>query len=453
MNDTIAALATPALSGPIGIIRISGPDAIAAAERIFIPKRGMRLSHMRDRTLVTGSLNIDGAVLDNGMAALMRAPNSYTGEDMAELHLHGSMPVLKAALDALYRQGCRPAGAGEFTKRAFLFGKLDLSQAEAVQDLISAETRDAARNAAGQLMGKVGRVFSEMYDRLIGMLAHFGVLVDYPDEDIEPAERQDMCRVLDEVEKELSSLLESYAWGGMLREGIKCVILGKPNVGKSSLLNALLGYDRAIVTPYPGTTRDTLEESVHLGGVLLRLTDCAGVRDTDDPVESLGVELAKRQARDADLVFAVVDGSSPLDGDDRAVLDLARDDNAVVIINKSDLPQSIETDALEAAFLHICRLSALTGDGINLLDATLRRMFDNRALYDGSALSNPRQADAIRRALDAVRSAGQALRVGVTPDAVMGELESALGALGELTGRRVSDEVLRKIFENFCVGK
>ncbi len=452
MNDTIAALSTPALSGPIGIIRVSGPDAIASAERVFVPRRGP-LSQTRDNLLVTGSLIVGGAALDSGMATVMRAPNSYTGEDMAELHLHGSMPVLRAALDALYRQGCRPAEAGEFTKRAFLFGKLDLSQAEAVQDLISAQTRDAARNAAGQLMGKVGRVFMRVYDRLADLLAHFGVLVDYPDEDIEPAQRQDMCRVLDEAEKELSSLLDSYAWGASLREGIKCVILGKPNVGKSSLLNALLGYDRALVTPHPGTTRDTVEESVHLGGVLLRLVDCAGIRETDDPVESLGVERARKQAADAELVLAVVDGSSPLDADDRAVLDLAGDDKAVVIINKSDLPQSIETDALEAAFLHICRLSALTGDGINLLDATLRRMFDNRALYDGSALSNPRQADAVRRALDAARSAGQALRVGVTPDAVLGELEAALGALGELTGRRISDDVLHRIFENFCVGK
>lgn len=453
MSDTIAAMATPALSGPVGIIRISGPDAVRLAAGVFTPDSNKSLADIPDRLLTTGSLVLGGGVMDHGMAVLMRAPRSYTGEDVAELHLHGSLPVLRAALDELYRQGCRPAGAGEFTKRAFLNGKMDLSQAEAVQDLISAETQDAVRNAAGQLMGRVGRAFSSMYDRLADMMAHFFVLVDYPDEDIERADRASLCRGLDEVEKELSALLDSYAWGGILREGIRCAIVGKPNVGKSSLLNALVGYDRALVTPHPGTTRDTLEESVHLGGVLLRLADSAGIRSTDDPVELLGVERAMRCAREAELVLVVLDGSRPMDDGDRAVLDLVRDDNAVIIVNKSDLPQQIEIDSLEAAFLHICCVSALTGEGMNLLDALLRRMFDSRALYDGSALSNPRQADAIRRTLEAVRMAGQGLRTGMPADVVLGELESALGGLGELTGRRISDDVLHRIFENFCVGK
>ena len=403
--------------------------------------------------LVLGELVIDGAVLDSGLAFVMRAPNSYTGENVVELQLHGSMPVLRAALDALYRDGCRPALAGEFTRRAFLNNKLDLSQAEAVNDLIHAETHDAARNAAGQLQGRVGRVFDELQAQLTELLARFGVCVDYPDEDVPDVKSGDIIKTLDVIEQNLSELLESYAWGGILRTGLRCVILGKPNVGKSSIYNALLGRDRALVTPHPGTTRDTLEESVNLGGVLLRLADCAGVRETDDPVEALGVELAKRHAEEAELLLVVVDGSQPLDGDDRAVLDLARDDKSIIIVNKSDLPQKAETDVLEAAFLHICHLSALTGDGIGQLDAILRRMFDDRTLYDGSAISNPRQMDAIRRVLEACRAAGQALRLKTTPDVVMCELESAMAALSEVTGRSVSADVLEKIFSEFCVGK
>ncbi len=451
--DTIAALSTPALSGPIGIIRVSGPRAFELVGRIFSPMKGVSFAHTTDRMLTLGRLVLDNYALDTAMGVKMTAPNSYTGQDMAELHLHGSLPVLRAALDALYLSGARPALAGEFTKLAFLHGKLDLSQAEAIQDLITAETNDAARNAAGQLLGKIGRSFLHVYDGLADLLARFYVVMDYPDESLPPAETEQCIALLDALDAELQALLDSYAWGRVLREGIGCAILGKPNVGKSSLLNALLGYDRALVTPHPGTTRDTLEESTHIGGIKLNLTDCAGMRQTDDPVETLGVERAREAVRSAQLLFIVVDGSAPLDDEDRAVLDLAGDRDAVVIINKSDLPQVMETDALEAAFLHICRVSALTGDGLNLLDGTLRRMFEQTTLYDGTALTSARQADGVRRGLDAVRAASVALRRGVTLDAVLAELESAVAALGELTGRRISDDVLDKIFADFCVGK
>ncbi|MCL2030788.1 MAG: tRNA uridine-5-carboxymethylaminomethyl(34) synthesis GTPase MnmE [Oscillospiraceae bacterium] len=451
---TIAALATPPVSGALGIIRVSGPDAIPCAGALFEPNNGRPLSQQPSHTAVYGRVRLDGRVLDQGLCLIMRAPRSPTGEDVAELHLHGSMVVLNAALSALWRHGARPAQPGEFTRRAFLNGKLELSQAEAVRDLISARTLDAAFNAAGQLSGVIERRYMSAYHTLAGLLAHFQAAADYPEEDLPPYELAEMPPVLGAVIADLQSLLDTYGeQGRVLREGVRCAIIGKPNVGKSSLLNALAGYDRAIVSEAPGTTRDTLEENVSLGGVLLRLTDCAGIRLTQDPLERQGVDRSRAAAEKAGLLFVVLDASRPLDDDDRQALDYARESPAVVLLNKCDLPARVEGDALEAAFLHVCRVSALTGEGLDYLDSVVRRLFDTRAVCDGSVLTGARQAAATRATLDAAREARDALERGYTPDAVMVELERAMNALSELTGRAMTEDMLDTIFEEFCIGK
>jgi tRNA modification GTPase len=449
--QTIAALITPPLSGAVGIIRISGGKAFALAQTVFTADNGSPPAGWKPRTLVTGSVVINGVLLDQGLAVRMIAPYSYTGEDTVELHLHGSIPALRSVLEALYKAGAAPAAPGEFTRRAFLHGKLSLSQAEAVADLVTAETRDAARNAAGQLAGRVGAVFSETYDTLAGLLARFYAAVDYPEEDIVPGEPAELLK---SVCASLEALLETAGKGLILREGLRCSILGKPNVGKSSLLNAFAGHERAIVSPLPGTTRDTLEETVTVGGVKLRISDGAGIRDTKDAIEQAGVSRVYRLAEHAELLFVVLDGSMPLDGEDRAVLDLVRDRTCLVLVNKSDLPQRLEREQLEAAFLHVIPISAKFNRGLDAIDSTLRRLYDGGdTLYDGSVLTNERQADAIRRTAEAVRAALRGLREGITPDAVLAELERALAYAGELTGRRIREEIIDEIFAKFCVGK
>jgi len=455
MSDTIAALATPPLSGAIGILRVSGPQAFAAAASVFVLPGEKPFAEAPERMLLMGKIRLGDVFLDKACAVRMVAPYSYTGEDMVELHMHGSLPVLRETLDALYQAGARPATPGEFTRRAFLHGKMSLSQAEAVMDLITAETRDAARNAMGQLESRIGRLYHEIYDRIAHMLAHFYAVVDYPEDDLPPARVSELQNTLTLCQKQLSGLLDTYGRGRLLREGVHCAIIGRPNVGKSSLMNALVGYDRSIVSHTPGTTRDMVEESALLGGIKLRLCDSAGIREeSGEPIEAEGVERARALARGAELCFVVLDGSEPMEEGDRAVLDLVRDKPCVVLINKSDLPQRLERDFIEAAFLYVISVSALTGDGLDMVDSTLRRMYDTgTTLCDGSILTNGRQADAIRRMLAAVERALDALQAGVTHDAVLAELELSLGAASELTGRRVREDVIDRIFEQFCVGK
>jgi tRNA modification GTPase len=456
MPDTIAAIATGGGVSAVGIVRLSGEDAISAAGRIFRSKSGIKMEDAADRQLIYGELlDSDGRTLDLCLCTVSRAKHSYTGENTAEFHCHGSPVVLSAALKALFALGVRQARAGEFTQRAFLNGKLDLAEAEAVIDLIEAETAAAARNAAGQLNGAVSRIAEKVSSALTDIMAHFFAVIDYPDDDIADFELQNHAAVMADAEKQLDRLLETYQRGQLLKDGVKTAILGRPNAGKSSLLNALLGYERAIVTAIAGTTRDTLEEKIRLGDTVLRLVDTAGIRETADAVELLGIERSRAAAAAAVLSLAVFDGNERLTADDRKVISLAASAQVrIAVVNKTDLPPVIETDELRKSFEHVVFVSSLTGEGIEALADKIASLVGNNDIApDGEILTNLRQADAIERARAGIRNAKAAMTAGITPDAVLTEIEAALHALGEITGKTVREDIVSRIFERFCVGK
>ena len=435
MSDTIAAVATGGSVSAIGIVRVSGPLSAPLMDALFRPADGKAMSQHRDRQLVYGKLlDEKGRTLDLCLCTLSRAPRSYTGEDTAELQCHGSPVVLRAALEALFALGAR--------------------QAEAVVDIIDAETPLAARNAASQLGGAISRRTEEIYQNLTHICSHYHAVLDYPDEDIPPFTLAEYAAVLDASIRSLEALLATFSRGQFLEKGVRTAILGRPNAGKSSLLNALLGYERAIVTDIPGTTRDTLSERCLLGGVALRLTDTAGVRETADAVESLGVERAVAAAEDAQLVIAVFDLSRPWDAEDDAVLALAeRCAVRIAAANKSDCAPRWDAARLSAHFDSVCIVSAKEKTGLDALGAAVAAAFPMPEADSGEILTNARQADAVRRALEYLRGAREAMAAGFAPDAVLTECEGAMDALGALSGRSVREDVTREIFSRFCVGK
>ena len=455
MNDTIAAIATAQVPSAIGILRLSGPDTCAILDGVFCPKNGKPMSAQDGRNMVYGTLlDSAGRVIDNALCVLFRAPNSYTGEDCAEIHCHGSPIVLNEGLTSLFSKGARQAAGGEFTRRAFLNGRMDLIQAEAVVDLIDAETAEAARNAVGQLSGTLSRTVDEIYEALMAVVSRFYAVVDYPDEDIEDLQRAELLDTLRRSENKLQELLATFSRGKLLKSGVPTVILGKPNAGKSSLLNALLGYERAIVTDVAGTTRDTVEEKVRLDHVLLRLIDTAGIRETADSVEKIGVERSRVAAGKASLALLVLDGSAPLDAEDESAIAVAEGvANLVVIVNKADLPRRIDVGALADRFDNVISLSAKTGEGITTLTDHITSLYPAGSAAQGELLTNARQADAVSRAWNAVREARSALRIGMTPDVVLSDVENALSALGELNGKSLREDLVATIFSRFCVGK
>ena len=452
MSDVIAAVSTGRQVCAIGIIRLSGDGCIAIAERVFTPLN-KPLHEAANRKLVMGTLHdARGRVIDQCMAVCSRQPNSYTGEDTVEFHCHGSPAVLAAGLEALYHAGARPAGRGEFTKRAFLNGKMDLTQAEAVIDLIEADTADAAANAAGQVGGVLQKKLAPIYEELVNLCSHFHAVLDYPDEDIEDFGLQNYTATLRAAAKELYALLQTYGQGRILRQGVAAAIVGRPNVGKSSLLNRLAGFDRAIVTDIPGTTRDTVEESVMVGSTRLRLIDTAGIRQTADTVEAMGVERSKKALEEADLAIFLCDGSQPLTQEDRDIIELCMDaPNAIALINKSDLGKTVQPGDLP--FMTILPVSIKEGTGLETLPDVLEEMFGGGMPCDGSILTNARQYDACRRAYEAMLESLKGLKLGQTPDAVLTDVEAAMEAMGEVTGATVREDITARIFERFCVGK
>ncbi len=453
MSHTIAAVSTGNCICAIGILRLTGDDCAAIAGKVFRLNSGKPMSEAPDRKLMLGSLHDkSGRVIDNCMAVYTRGPHSYTGEDTVEFHCHGSPAVLAAGLEALYLAGAKPAGRGEFTKRAFLNGHLDLTQAEAVIDLIEADTADAAANAAGQVTGVLQKSLDPVYRTLTDVCSHFHAVLDYPDEDIEDFGLENYYGTLRASAKSLHKLLSTYHQGQILKSGVSAAIVGKPNAGKSSLLNALAGFDRVIVTDIPGTTRDTVEETVMLGSVKLRLIDTAGIRETQDQIEAMGVERSRKALEDADLVIFVCDGSQKLDAQDEAIMDLCQDaPNAIALINKTDLGQVIQPSDLP--FIAVIPICAKDGSGLDQLQDMVETMFANELPCDGSILTNARQFDAIRRAYEGMLSALQGLKLGQTPDAVLTDVEAAMEAMGEVTGATVREDITARIFERFCVGK
>lgn len=453
MSDIIAAVATGWMRSGIGILRMSGPGCIEAANTVFHLRSGAPLNTLADRQLALGTLyDAQRRPIDHCMAFVCHAPHSYTGEDAVEFQCHGSPAALSAGLEALFAAGFRQAGPGEFTRRAFLNGQMDLTQAEAVIDLIDAETADAAANAAGQIAGAIRQRLEPIYDSWVDICAHFHAVLDYPDEDIAPFTLCQLSQSLQAGSDALGTLLASCHRGRMLRSGIRVAILGSPNAGKSSLLNLLSGFERVIVTDIPGTTRDTVEQTVTLGRHLLRLVDTAGIRDTDDPIERIGVSRSIAAAADCDVALFVVDASKPLTAQDRSAMAAALDaPEAVAICNKQDLPCVVQP--AELPFSYVIPVSCKTGDGLDLLAQTFDMIFPDEQPCDGSLLTNARQAEAISRARCSADAALGSLRAGFTPDAVLVDLESAMSALGEVTGRTMREDITNRIFERFCVGK
>ena len=451
---TIAAIATPAGTGGIGVIRLSGEHAIAVADRVFRSHSGKKLGQIPGYTALYGKI-IDGTeTLDEAVALVFRAPKSYTGEDVVELSCHGGGYVLSRVLRLLFSQGAAPAGPGEFTKRAFLNGKMDLTRAEAVMRVVSARGDDALRAALSTLNGALGDRIRSVRSRLIAASAGLGVWADYPDEDVPEVESGELLQTLEDAETALSALIRSFDSGQAITEGVDAVICGKPNVGKSALMNLLTGKERSIVTDVAGTTRDVIEETVLLGNVLLRLSDTAGIRETGDTVEQIGVDRARRRLENAALIYAVFDSSRALDEEDRALIALCRGRRCIAVLNKSDLPPVCTADELRREFETIVEISAKTGEGYEPLRAQTEALLGTDGVDTAAPmLQNERQLACCRRALAQVRQARQALETGVTFDAVNVSIDGAIDSLSELTGEHVSELVVERIFSDFCVGK
>ncbi len=444
MNDTIAAISTPFGEGAIALVRLSGERAVAVADEVFRGK--MRLAEAEARTQHIGRIaDENGAAVDDVLATVFRAPASYTGEEVVEISCHGGILVTRRILQLLLAHGARSAEPGEFTQRAFLNGKMDLTQAEAVMDLIRAQTDLAMRAATEQLEGRLGAKIRELREQLLATLAHVEAFIDFPDEDIDPDTGAALLAKLDAVRGGVESLLRTAGQGKILREGVRTVIYGAPNVGKSSLLNLLLGYERAIVSETPGTTRDTIEEVVNLRGIPLRLVDTAGLREAGNEVERQGIERTHKQVERAELVLRVFDASrGELNGGD------AEAQREIRVLNKCDLGEDESWKGVEGV-----RISCKTGEGTErLADAIFERVMGGGvATRDASIAINARHQACLQEAERYCNAAKKAVEDGLSAEYIAVELRAALGAVGEVVGKADSEELLGEIFSRFCIGK
>ncbi len=454
-NKTIAAIATGQAAGGIGIVRISGEDALAVADRVFTARSGCRLAESKGYRAHYGFAADQNGWQDESVAIVYRAPHSYTGEDVVELCCHGGLTATRLTLAACLAAGAQPASAGEFTRRAFENGKLSLTQAEAVMQIISAEGRQAALAAQAAHGGSLARRVESVSSDLTTLAGKLAAWCDFPDEEEIPAvTAEELDEGLSAAEGELSRLVSEGEKGRMLQGGIDAVICGKPNVGKSTLMNLLAGCEKSIVTDIPGTTRDVVEERITLGDCILRLSDTAGIHDTDDAIENIGVDRARRRLESCALVLAVFDGSRPLDADDISLIEAVSGKPCVAIINKSDREQIIDSGYICSRVAHTVSISAAENTGVEALErAVLEVTRLDRLDPAAGILINDRQIDCARQALAAVREALGGVRMGVTFDAVNVSITDAIEALMELSGVRVSDRVVDEVFSHFCLGK
>ena len=461
IGDTIAAISTARGKGGVALLRISGPDAVSICEKMFLPKSGKKLSEYAPRTAVFGSICApddrgEWGEIDNGLATVFRAPASFTGEDTVEICCHGGVLLTQTVLTACLAAGARAAEAGEFTRRAFLNGKMGLSAAEALGDLLEAQTREQLTLAHAGTDGRVERKCREIYDALCAVLSSVYAKIDYPDEDLAEMSRDEMQAALAESISRIEKLLDTYRTGHAIAEGIPTVICGKPNVGKSSLYNCIVGRDAAIVTDVEGTTRDVLTETAALGRVTLRLFDTAGLHETEDVVEKIGIDRARRALEDAELILAVFDGSVAPDEEDKALAQSLSGTDATVIavINKSDLGV-VEKDFYTTHFAHTVTLSAKEGEGTEALSALVESCFINGELdtKKDTVLTNARQKGAALTALEAIKRAQEGLTYGLPVELCCSDCEAAMQAIAELDGRAVSEDIVSHIFSHFCVGK
>ena len=450
---TIAAIATPLGEGGISVIRISGDDAINVADKCFFAFSGNKLSNLAGYQAAYGKVtNQKGNIIDDAVALVFRAPKSYTGENVVEISVHGGTVVARQVLRRILECGAVLATGGEFTKRAFLNGKLDLTKAESVMGLISARNDAAAKISRGARDGRISRDTQDILSKLLETASSLAAFADYPDEDIPDLNQDNFSSLLDECCTKCQKLISTYDTGRIIREGINCAIVGKPNVGKSTLMNMLCGSDRSIVTDIAGTTRDIVETTVNVGDITLNLADTAGIHETQDTVERFGVTKAKEKIDNAELLLAVFDSSSIIDNDDKNLLNSIRDKKSIVILNKTDLPSVFDKQALKN--FEVVEISAREGSGYQQLCSAIARVCKTEMLSpDDTVLINERQRDCVSRALNAVYAANDALQAGMTLDAVGVCVDDAIAALLELTGKRVTNEVCDEIFKRFCVGK
>lgn len=448
--DTIAAISTPLGEGAIAIVRLSGTDALKIAQSVY---KGKNLTQVASHTINYGHIFEEKRLVDEVMVSVMRAPKTFTREDIVEINTHGGIAVTQEILQLLLRNGARLAEPGEFTKRAFLNGRIDLAQAESVMDLIRAKTDKAANIAVKQLDGSLSKMINNIRQEILESLAQVEVNIDYPEyDDVETMTSQMLLEKTAHFEQLLENLLSTAKCGKILREGLKTAIIGRPNVGKSSLLNQLLREEKAIVTDIAGTTRDVITEFANIGGVPLELVDTAGIRETDDLVEAIGVERSKKALAEADLVLLVLDASNELTDKDLELLELSKNSNRIVLLNKTDLPEKIDSTQISGDFI---RISALKNENLNAVEEKINQIFFAGEIEakDATVLSNARHISIVEEALKALKEANSGLALGLPVDLIQVDVTRCWQLLGEITGEAAPDELITQLFSQFCLGK
>lgn len=454
MEQTIAAVATPLAMGSVSVIRISGPQAYEIIKQVFSPISGKDVEKQKGYTSLYGYIVDKEEELDEVVVSFFRAPLSYTGEDVIEISCHGGVFITREILNLVLRNGARLAQPGEFTKRAVVNGKMTVTQAEGIMDLISAQTKQASRAALSARNGALFHQVSRIKEEIVAVAAHLAAFIDYPEEEIDEVENDSLLAQLKSIKKEVEQLLTTYDKGSLVREGISTAIVGRPNAGKSTLMNQLAGTTKSIVTDIAGTTRDVVEDTVKVGEILLRLADTAGIRTTKDKVEHIGVQMALEKLEQADLVLAVFDGASKLNQDDKQILKALGEGPKIAIVNKSDLPQEIELEELKKQFDYMINISALHEEGLEKLSQTIEEVFHlNQFDVSAGILANERQKQCTLTCLENLNQAIEALEVGMTLDALTLNIDFAIEALLQLTGEFVTETVVNELFANFCVGK